>query len=219
MPQPYRFPADTSLTAYTLPELIRVIGQNIFNRRKLWKNIRHPVSEWLHTGHNFYETGSVYINEHYLSSGLKTVDVLVADESGDYYGKAQHAREMFRLLQRVYATSSSFKPQLQHALELIGTGSIDTIIANIGNRKEEEKPKFHLLLSLGFSVWVATGIATTPVFAVFELATKKWPEWHNAFRGMRRVSGELATYGLATIITGRDHYFTGREKRPKFIDD
>ena len=129
---PFRIPVDTTSTAYTIPELVGVISQNYFNRRKLWLNIVHPIAEWLHTAHKFYKVDEkgLYINEHYLLGRLTTVDILRTNENGDYYGKAEETGKMFTLLRRVYA-NNGFRTVVKETLMSENVGGIESILDGI----------------------------------------------------------------------------------------
>ena len=205
MNQKYRFPVDASSTAYTLSELVGVVSQNVFNRKKLWLNLKHPISEWVHTSPNFYAVGnSAYVNEHYLLAGLKTVDVLVADESGDYYGKAQQTGRMFRLVKRVYAAATNYETDVQEALKKAGAEDLEGVLTNLGNEKQKQLPSIADLLAIPGAAILAASLMPTVLTVTAIEALAKNSRFYGTIRSLRQTSSALLLSCIATAMTGKN---------------
>lgn len=82
----------------TAPELIILFAPNLFNWRKLRRNLRHPIGEVLHTSHEQIKVAMIAGKEydmvlHKLGKKLVTVDIVVLT---DYQrGLLAKARQIF----------------------------------------------------------------------------------------------------------------------------
>lgn len=97
---------------------------NIFHPKKLARNLRHPISEVLHTCHKQYPIGEdgLHVVEHRLFGKLVTVDVVKEDRFVNgvggrlqqlfrpdfYYGYGDYFPHPFQLIERTYVNGTVF---------------------------------------------------------------------------------------------------------------
>ena len=224
--QAFRFPVDKSSTAYKASELFGVISQNIINPKKLWPNIRHPISEWIHTAHHFYALdeaeGAIYLNEHYFFSKFTTVDVLRPNENGDYYGKAELTGRMFSLVRRIYAKEPEYKHQLADVLQSEGiTDGLEAVLDGVGKLKVRDDSQKGVGLVERSKLFA---FAVGHLYLAGLFFGKEGQEFspysevtYPHFRLGRQIYAGLSLAEFQTAFTGRDYRAAAVARKEKFM--
>jgi len=105
--------------------LILMALPNILNPYKLYRNLKHPFYETIHTQHKQYpleEKSGIHVVEHRLFGKLLTVDLIEKNKeikgltsrvrrlfSRDfYYGHCEYFPHSFRLINRTYVRDKQF---------------------------------------------------------------------------------------------------------------